>query len=555
MKGTNVARALMGAALALAFAAHVYLAWHYNVNWDEFFFLSLVFDYVRGTLATPIQTFHVHLFGWLTRVQGQEVDQVIVARAVYLFLLSGTCACIYRIARRTSSVDGALFAVLCYAAYTFVLSHGTAFRADGVSVFLLMTALVIAQSTQRTLALGASAVLVAIALLVTLKSVFFLPVFAFVLLVDPTPASPRIIRPRAAVVFAAVLAGTAAGLYVWHSSQVASVAVTSMATRFRSTASVALQHPPLPRLPDFVATVESNPVQWLCLAFALFVLCRRIVSGRRWLEAVSLAVLALPLLSLVVYRNTFPYFYVFILPPAFVLCATAFDELSFDRGIRTGRGVAASLLATSAILASAMSHVSPLLWDSTIAQRTVIQAVHEIFPQPVPYIDRNGMIASFPKVGFFMSSWGIQLYQDKGPVFIDLLRTRQPQFVLANSPALESALDEKRADTPLHPEDAAALRAHFVKYWGPIYIAGTHLHLEPGRDVQWEVLIGGAYRLRSDGPVSIANVIYEPGAIVRLNAGPVTFRADAMQNVTLLIDSARDVPAYPPPQALLYLNL
>lgn len=552
-----IARIALVAALGLTACAHAYSVVYRNVNWDEFYFLSFVFDHARGTLATPIQSFHVHLFGWLAGIQGQEVDQIVVARSVYFFLLVGTSACIYRVARRTVSVDGALFAVLCYTAYSNVITHGTAFRTDGLSVFLLMSALLLAQRpAHRALALSASAILVAVALLVTLKSVFFFPVFGLVLLADPSRAGHRLSTSRAVLLFCAVLAGATLALYLWHIRDIAGSTAPNAMARLQSTASVAFQQAPVRRLPEFLATVKSNPIQWAGLALGILLLCRRILTRQRTLEAGLVLGLALPLLSLLFYRNTFPYFYVFILPPALVLCGTAFDQLSLERGVGSRRGVLVSLLATTAIAASAWSYLAPRLGDGTVAQRTVIQAVHQIFPQPVPYIDRNGMIASFPKVGFFMSTWGLQRYSEReGPVFVDLLRTRRPHFVLANTPILGSVLGGRATGRPLHRDDVAALRANFLPYWGPVYVAGRKLHLEPAADTAWEVLIAGSYRLQSERPVTIGNVLYEPGSTVNLDSGLVSFRSGVTQDVVLIIDSARGVPPYPPPTAPLYQGL
>ncbi|MDP2390140.1 MAG: hypothetical protein Q8N52_07415, partial [Acidobacteriota bacterium] len=394
------------------------------------------------------------------------------------------------------------------------------------------------------------------ALLVTLKSVFFLPVFGVFLLADPSRESSRMAPLRAVLVFAAVLVGATLALYAWHSRDIAGTTVPNVVARLQSAASVAVQPAPIRRLAEFLATVTSNPVQWACLALGILMLCWRLLTRQRGLEAASLLGLALPLLSLLVYRNTFPYFYVFILPPALVLCGMVFDQLTLDRGVRSRRGVLVSLLATTAIAASAWSYVAPRLQDGTVAQRTVIRAVHEIFPQPVPYIDRNGMIASFPKVGFFMSTWGTQRYRERGgPVFVDLLRTRRPHFVLANSPVLASVLGRRRGGGSLHPDDVAALQTHFVPFWGPIYVAGRQLHLEPAAVAVWEVLIAGSYRLHSEGPVAIGGVLYAPGSTVDLDSGVVSFRSEVTQDVALMIDSARGVPPYPPPTAPLYLGL
>ena len=189
-----------------------------------------------------------------------------------------------------------------------------------------------------------------------------------------------------------------------------------------------------------------------------------------------------------------------------------------------------------------------------MAQREVIRAVHEIFPEPVPYIDRNGMIASFPKVGFFMSTWGIQSYRTSGqPVFADVLREHGPRFLLANSPFLSLAMANADAGGQLLlDEDVVVLRGHFVPYWGPVYVAGTAMHLEAGIDTVWEVLVKGPYQLLSASPVTIGSSLQAAGSTVQLGQGSVTLRSDVAQNVVLRTSDARGIPTYPPPSGSLY---
>ena len=101
----------MLAAIGIAVASKVLLAFRINVNWDEFYFLSLVHDHARGTLATALQTFHVHLFSWLLAIGG-EIAQIIAARVVMAFLATGSAFMVYGIARRYAPRPGALFAML-----------------------------------------------------------------------------------------------------------------------------------------------------------------------------------------------------------------------------------------------------------------------------------------------------------------------------------------------------------------------------------------------------------------------------------------------------------
>lgn len=60
-----VAPVLLMFGILLAVAANFLLAARQNINWDEFNYLTLVHTYLRGELATRLQTFHVHLFTWL----------------------------------------------------------------------------------------------------------------------------------------------------------------------------------------------------------------------------------------------------------------------------------------------------------------------------------------------------------------------------------------------------------------------------------------------------------------------------------------------------------
>jgi hypothetical protein len=268
--------------------------------------------------------------------------------------------------------------------------------------------------------------------------------------------------------------------------------------------------------------------------------------------------LALPLLSLLFYRNAFPYFYVLLMPPALVLCGVAFDQVTRDPRMSGRRGVPVALVATLVIAGSVAAHVALRSRDDTIGQRAIVGAVRDIFPRPVPYIDRNGMIASFPRVGFFMSSWGIQSYRDAGrPVFAELLRAQGPKFLVVNSPALSSVFEdssqaEARDEQLLLAEDVAVLREHFVHYWGPVYVAGKAMRLPQGADTVWEVLVAGPYRLLSDGPVVIGDSPYPPGSTVELELGSVSLRSPVTQDVVLRTDSVQGVPMHPPPLGPIY---
>ncbi|WP_424432340.1 hypothetical protein, partial [Parasphingorhabdus sp.] len=101
-------------AIALFIALQATFVVYQEVNWDEFFFLSQIYDHDRGELTKPLQTIHVQLFGWLRLLGTDEVGQVTVARAIMLIFEIGTMISIFALTRLFVSRPGALLAVLAY---------------------------------------------------------------------------------------------------------------------------------------------------------------------------------------------------------------------------------------------------------------------------------------------------------------------------------------------------------------------------------------------------------------------------------------------------------
>ena len=126
----------------------IVLAWTRNVNWDEFYFLSLVHEHLNGRLDRPMQTGFVHGFGWLARLPGDEMDQIFIARLVMTALFATTAYSVHRIAAHLSDRASADVAVLAFITSGFALAHGTSFRADPIAAALLMGALAMMATTR-----------------------------------------------------------------------------------------------------------------------------------------------------------------------------------------------------------------------------------------------------------------------------------------------------------------------------------------------------------------------------------------------------------------------
>src|SRR5678815_1248858 len=78
---------LLTAGLTLMLSIYkVLLTRSLNINWDEFYFLSHVYALKRNELTFVLQSAYTHLFTWLTRLPGSEIDQISAGRLVMVLL-------------------------------------------------------------------------------------------------------------------------------------------------------------------------------------------------------------------------------------------------------------------------------------------------------------------------------------------------------------------------------------------------------------------------------------------------------------------------------------
>jgi len=162
-----------------------------------------------------------------------------------------------------------------------------------------------------------------------------------------------------------------------------------------------------------------------------------------------------------------------------------------------------------------------------------------MFPEPVSYIDGCGMISSFPKVGFFMSSAVMDPYLSKGePVLKKALLAKGPLFLLANVPHLDLESEKppkSYVGRTLLEEDWQALRSYFVHHWGPVWIAGKKLELtsENSRE-EFQIETAGLYTLETSTSVRIDGASYQPGDLAYLAQGVHVIEAGS-DNVTIVL--------------------
>jgi len=575
---------MLALAALLLLGAKLALLWRVNLNWDEFYFLTHVHSLVRGELAAGLQTAYTHLFRWLPGSGGDEIAQLHVARVLMWLLLGLGAALLLKLAQRWFSLPAAAFAAVAFVAMLPTLLHGAAFRADSMLLPLELAALLALTDPRRAprrRALAAGAWL-GLATAITLKAVLLAPVFVALLLLrrDATPtqdataasddgrASGAATRGSASgaaraplgaalaeglwlALAAALVAGSLLGLHLATLDPATSAAAPSAAGSAWQRTIAAAEF--APRADTWWRLVSLDPVWWL-LATLGAAWC---VATRRW-AALACALALTPLLF---YRNAFAYYYVPMCAPAGVLLAAAWDALAAGlRRIAPARTASLALGAlVVAVTARGLLQADYLQGTRQDTQRAVVAAVHRIFPRPVAYLDHSGMIASFRKVNFFMSSWGVAEYQAAGRPFVAAALARfAPPLLLANRGAIVPDGPEFQM---LLPEDQRLIARSYLPYWGPVYVAGAAATLQGAEPATLSLPFAGRYRLDSSKDVEVGGRRLAPGETLEVGATQLTVglrqvepAAPALE-VRLVWAEARPAPPGALPEGHIYDGL
>jgi len=555
---SRVETALVGL-LLVSLAIQILGVFHRNVNWDEFLFLSGVYQVARGEAVGLLQMSYAHLFGWLTRIGGDEITQITAARALYVAIWAGSIVLLHRLARRLLDPLGALAGVALFALFSYSVTHAASFRIDGLvlPVLLGVALLVLEPTTRRVAAAGA---LSGLALALSIKASLWAPALAGVLAVGLWHEKARV-RPLLAGTLSAVLVFAAIILAHSWSMSAGDGPVPGLSSKglanigFR----MLLEDGFLPRSNVLLRAILQNPASSM-LIFAGLVLAiveLRLPAHRR--RSVVLLLLALPIVSVGFYANAWPYAYIVLMPTACLLGGHAFSR--FVRGGDAVRRVSVAILLALAAVPMAVS-AWMLSADQTAYQKQIVAIVHRLFDQPVAYIDKGGMISSFPRQPIFLSRWGLKNYRDAGlPVFARYIAEARPPLLILNTPNLdvwnESMIELIDPRFRLLPEDAEALAAAYAPYWGHIYLAGRQWRdLARAETVDFDIAIAGDYTLISSGPASIDGNIHESGATVGLKAGPHTLAPSRPEpDLRLLWGRGTEIPDDVPRAAVIYTGL
>jgi hypothetical protein len=483
--------------IVCAFLCLVLLSFTKNVNWDEFYFLSHVHAFIDGRLDRPLQTFFVRGFVWLDQIPGKEMGQILAARFVMVGMVGITTFSIHRIVARLTDINAANIAVFAFLVSGFVLPHAASFRADPIAAALLTSAMAFVLTTQmRVSQVIIVATLSALALLVTIKSALFAPAFLSALIWRWSERG---------VVLSIFLSGFLAliifaGLYAWHASGINAAPGHDTTTNVREAATTGLLRSGLfPQSPTIAA--------WVVLSVAPIMLAvSGILAVKDRRSAIFLILMAAPVLSVVFYRNAFPYFFPFAVP--LLMISVAFGAQFLRRSAWLPRLVIL-MFATGAL------QFGVSLTEGKSAQRETLAEVHRLFPAPVPYIDDSNMVATFPSIGPFMSSWGMKNYRDAGsPVFGPLIAANKPPLLVTNKWTLISTMFG-RDSGQLLPEDERLLQETFVHYSGAIWLAGREFTLTQNQ-TQVQMPYAGQYRVETTAPITINGQSIGNGDVVAL---------------------------------------
>jgi len=488
-------------AIAVVVALQIELVFDKSINWDEYFHFSQIHQHLRGEKVQWLQTPHVWLFGWVPGLSGSTIGDIQLTRLLMLPFELLAAWVIHDSARRMAGREVALACTLAWLTGGYVLTNSLSLRTDMIATGLLMAALWIALwRPLKLLELATIVVLSALAFVATIKSALYAPAFLGVALIRRhelelwAKDKARIGWALAAALAVLAVAFLASGL----GSDLTRLALNSVTWMF----SAGL----FPQWGYLVTQLRLGAVLGLLIVAAPFVLAMQ----RRQVPARGLAWMLVPLFSIAVYRNAYPYFFPFILAPAMIALVPVVQLVLRSIGLK----LLTVLLLLNGVVVSLGEDRGAMQ-----RQREVQAGISEIFPTPVRYIDDVAFVSDFPRATpRFASGWSLAGYRKDGRPIYRLAIERAPTpFLLRQGYALElidPAADDERA---LLPEDARALAENYVQHWGAVYVAGKRV--AANSDVrELEILAPGPYTVEG-ATIAIDGRSLSPGEIVTLARG------------------------------------
>ncbi|MEM8918536.1 MAG: glycosyltransferase family 39 protein [Pseudomonadota bacterium] len=510
---------LIGATLVGVIFCQMWLIYAKAINWDEFLHFGQVYELQAGQLGSSIQTLPTRLFAWATGVSQDIITQIQAIRLVMLACAVAAAAAVVALARQLVRFEIALLSGLVFLTAGFVFTNAFTYRTDPVAAAFLMWALYVFATGQLTWKRVAwTGLLVGFAGALTIKSIFYLPCFAaFAWLRWTENGEGRVLRFLqfcgvglvAMLCFALLVGLHGAGL----------PASEAQGSNLQRSFGNFLRFFEFQKIRYVFAQAAFAPVVTASLIALPFI--ARKLSSR---TIIMLLGLCGPLLCILFYRNTFPYFFTFLLPPICVAIAPVLERAVTRYGQMPVVGFA--LLGPVFLLTQ-----EP--WGTLERQRATIEEVERLYPEPTPYLSYSGYVPHYPRqFPSLISGVGLRRYwEQRGGQIAEDIEAGRIAFVIATGDALD-AIYANDEPTPFLPEqDIAALRDNYLQHSDTIYILGRELC--PGAEDQTvNIVRTGPWSLEG-GSLTIDGRRIADGATVRLEAGTHQIRQEAGSCVKL----------------------
>lgn len=529
-----------------------------NVHPDEFIFLANVHAWVRGEPMRLFQTAYVHLFAWLPGLGWDELAQVRMGRGILLAAWVASLALLHRLALQATDRLGAAASVASAALLGENLVHAASFRVDGLMAPVFLGACLAATAPGlRRLALAGALGGVLVAL--SVKGVLLLPVITGLALIS---LEGRTDRGRLALAGTGAFGAALGGAFLVHAAllPVGPLPVGAPATEgefLRNAASrMLLAGDALPNQATFLRSLLLDLPAWAFAAAGVMTALRGLRKERGSRRGWLVVLLAMPALLFLVYRNLWAYAFVSLLLTVWIAAGAGWASALRSR---VGAARLAAWAAPAWLLLFAVPVAQDLAEDGTRLQRQTLRVVHSLFPEPVAYIARVGMVATFPRPLFNLTTFGLETYRDRGVLEISrYVNQYQPPLLLMDSQTLAVFGDPWEAGRWLRPallaEDAALLRDAYARFWGPVYLAGRRWErLAAGESRAFPIHVSGPFTLLAAAPVTVDGVLLSPGGTMELGVGAHVLVTEVAQgDVALLWGRGLEMPSQAPAAGILY---
>ncbi len=512
--------------LLFVFFAKIFTALSLEVNWDEFYYLSFIYDYINDRGVNSFQTFHVHFFTWLRWISDNEVKQIITARLIMIILQVFTGFLIFKICRYKFSLTASLFSLLSYFSFSFIISHGASFRTDPIATFFLIISIYyLFFNKESKIKFIISGVFTAASFLITIKSAIYFPVFLFMVLNFIFISKNKIFSIGYLFLYFVSTIIVFFILYTWHSNVIGYFDFYKDSEVITGGAEKTFGHGDIfPSINVFIVSFIENILYWIVFIYGvknvILLFSKKMLADKYYCFIVSSIICVI--FTFLIYRNAYPYFYSFILAPVCILFAFSWDFFFYRERDKTKKFYYFIILLSYFLISIVYDGFIEPYKRSLDYQNKFIETVHEIFPYPVPYIDRCSMIPSFSKKGFFMSSWGVENYLDRGgEVLSYTVEKYAPVFLIINSPFLDFNSEyHSQWSNVLYKNDLKSLKDNYIKHWNELYVAGKVINLNNSiKKVDFNINIAGLYTLESDSLVFIDKELIHPMQTVNLSKG------------------------------------